>query len=67
MRRLGIVGLHGWWNLSYVDFFVFLAADTKVDAIGFVSPCDEEWPLSTLNLIKNLSRLKVPIFKSLET
>lgn len=67
MRRLGIVGLRGWWNLFYVDFFVFLAADTKVDAIGFISPSDEEWPLSTLNLIKNLSRLKVPIFKTLET
>lgn len=35
------------------------AFNSRIDALGFVNRDDDEFALATLNLIKNLSRLKI--------
>lgn len=44
----------------------FLIANSRVDAVGLVNARDEETPFTTLSLVKNLSRVRVPIFKDIE-
>ncbi len=38
-------------------------SDSRVDSVGFVNYNEEDSLLSTLSLIKNLSRLRIPITK----